>query len=264
MSCKSLSLALIIVCLLAGPAPAAGRPLVELGPWSEADLARIIAAAPGAEAPGERIAALSGNFLGTPYVADTLVGGPHTAERLVVDLAGFDCFTFLDQVEALRCTAGPADFPHQLQQVRYRGGEVAYTSRRHFFSDWVAGDGGRIVDLTAAVGRGRARVVVKQLNRKGDGSLWLPGIPVVRREIAYLPPAALDREVLSNLRTGDYVGIYTDRAGLDVSHVGLLVKQRGRFLLRHASSRKSARRVVDVDLLEYLQGKPGLVVYRAR
>ena len=264
MSFKSLSWALALVCLLAGLAAAAGGDRVDLGRWSEADLARMLAAAPAAATPGARIAALSGNFLGTPYVAHTLVGGPDTPEQLVIDLAGVDCFTFLDAIEALRRAAGPADFTEQLKQVRYRGGEVAYTRRRHFFSDWVAGAAARIADVTAAVGRGRAKVVAKELNRKGDGSLWLPGIPVVRRAIAYLPTAALDREALSALRPGDYVGIYSDRAGLDVSHVGLLVKVGGRFLLRHASSRPEARRVVDVDLLDYLQGKPGLLVYRAR
>jgi hypothetical protein len=225
-------------------------------------LARILAAAASASRPGERIAALSAQFLGAPYAADTLVGGPDEAERLVVNLDAFDCFTLLDTVEALRRSTAPGDFPEQLKLVRYRHGVVAYGERRHFFSDWVADQDGPLIDMTVKVGQGRARQATKRLNRKDDGTLWLAGIPVTRREVFYIPAASIDRQVAAELRTGDYVGIYTPVAGLDVSHTGLIVRTTGRIMLRHASSRKGVERVVDVDLLEYLQDKPGLVVYR--
>ncbi|WP_432822340.1 N-acetylmuramoyl-L-alanine amidase-like domain-containing protein [Trichloromonas sp.] len=252
---------LALFCLLGCAVSAAERPLVDFGRWDSAGLERIIAEARRLETPGERIVSPSRNFLATPYVADTLIGDPQTAEQLVITLAGFDCFTFLDVIEALRRAADLDDFPEQLKQVRYRGGKVSYENRRHFFSDWVADDTARVGDMTAAVGQGRARAVVKQLNLKSDGSRWLPGLPVTRREIVYIPADEMDRDVLSALQAGDYVGIYSDHAGLDVSHVGLLVQGKDRFMLRHASLSNG---VVDVDLLEYLQGKPGLVVYRAR
>nr|NIQ97208.1 DUF1460 domain-containing protein [Desulfuromonadales bacterium]NIS43194.1 DUF1460 domain-containing protein [Desulfuromonadales bacterium] len=59
-------------------------------------------------------------------------------------------------------------------------------------------------------------------------------------------------------------GLYTDLDGLDVSHVGILIRRQGDLLLRHASSRKGVEQVVDVPLFDYLQGKPGIVVLRAR
>ena len=92
----------------------------------------------------------------------------------------------------------------------------------------------------------------------------MPEIPVSGREITYIPTNKIDREVLSALQAGDYVGIYSTHAGLDVSHTGLVVKGKDSVILRHASSREKVRRVVDVDLLEYLQGKSGLVVYRVK
>jgi len=264
MNLKRLTSTLLIFYLISGAALGADGDVVDLGRWSETELARIIATAHRNNDPGDRIAAISGHFLGTPYAADTLVGGPQTTEQLVIDLAGVDCFTFLDEVEALRRASNLADFPEQLKQVRYRGGQVTYENRRHFFSDWVAADVDVIGDVTAAVGRGRARVVVKQLNLKADGTYGLQGIPVTRREITYIPATEIDGNVLAALRPGDYVGIYTDQPGFDVSHVGLIVKGKDGVMLRHASSLDSARRVVDVDLLGYLRGKPGLVVYRVR
>jgi len=254
----------LLACLLCGAAPGADPPLVEPGRWSEAELAGLLATAHRLPTPGAQIVALSEPFLGTPYVAGTLLGGPQTPERLVINLAGVDCFTFLDVIEALRRADGPADLPDRLRQVRYRDGVVAYDQRRHFFSDWVVGADAGIRDVTVEVGQGRAVAADKQLNRKRDGSRWLPGIPVVRRAIHFIPAARVDGEVLAALQAGDYVGIYSEQAGLDVSHVGLLVPAEGRVMLRHASSAGSAMRVVDVELRDYLRGKPGLVVYRAR
>lgn len=240
----------------------AEAPGVDYGLWSEPQLAALIAGTRQLTDTGERIAALSRPFLATPYVANTLVGGPQTPERLIIDLAGVDCFTFLDQLESMRRAADLADLPAQLQRVRYRGGEVSYTNRRHFFSDWVADTDSVAVDVTTAVGQGRAETVVKQLNLRNDGALWLPGLPVVRRSISYIPASRIGPQLLADLHSGDYLGIYSEQAGLDVSHVGLVVREQGRLLLRHASSLERYRRVVDVDLAEYLRDKPGLVVYR--
>jgi hypothetical protein len=261
---KILQSTLLIFCLMSGVALSADRNPLNLGRWSQTALAQIITMARQIDAPGDRIAALSRHFTDTPYVADTLIGDPQTAEQLVINLAGFDCFTFLDVVEALRSAADLADFPEQLKQVRYRDGKVAYENRKHFFSDWVAGDAAVIGDVTSAVGQGRAQDVVKQLNLKSDGTHWLPGISVIRREMSYIPTNTMDRGVLSALQTGDYVGIYSKHDGLDVSHTGLIIKENDKVLLRHASSRSSVRRVVDIDLLTYLQGLPGLVVYRVK
>ncbi len=264
MPFKLTLLSLCLFCLISCAALGAEQTLVNLGRWSNPELAQIIATAHQLDAAGEQIVELSSHFISTPYVADTLIGDSQKAEKLVINLAGFDCFTLLDTIEALRRASELDDFSKQLRQVRYRDGKVTYPNRRHFFSDWVTGDSARIADVTAAVGQGRAQVVVKQLNLKNDGSHWLPGVKVARREMSYIPTNKIDMELLSALQTGDYLGIYSDHAGLDVSHTGVLVKAEDRFILRHASSRKGVRRVVDIDLLEYLQGKPGLVVYRAR
>ncbi len=243
--------------------------MINLGRWSAADISQIITSAHLIDNSGAQIVALSNHFIDTPYAANTLVGGPLEEERLVINLEGFDCFTFLDVIEALRRASGHDDFPEELKKVRYVGGKVAYVNRRHFFSDWAAedaaiGDVAAIVDMTEEVGQGSAQKVDKQLNRKADGSLWLPDIPVRLRQIHYIPTANVDTDMLSALQPGDYIGIYTNYPGLDVSHTGLIVKREGRVFLRHASSRSDTGRIVDEDLLEYLQNKPGLLVYRVK
>lgn len=213
---------------------------------------------------GERAVHISEPFLGTPYRARTLVGSADLPEQLVAELAAVDCFTFLDYVEALRRSARPAEFRQRLIEVRYRDGIIAWDHRRHFFTDWATAPGGKVVDVTAEVGGASTRQALKQLNRKADGSLFLPGVGVQERTLSFLPTAALDANVLARLRSGDYLGIYTATAGLDVTHVGLVVRRDGRLLLRHASSRREAGRVVDSDLRDYLAGKPGIVILRPR
>ena len=258
-----LKMILCMVCLWPACALGTDQPLVDYGRWGETQLEQLIVRSQQFVDPGERIAELSRPFLGTPYVEGSMIGGPQTPEQLVINLAGVDCFTFLDLIEALRRSAHGADLPERLRQVRYRNGRVAYSDRRHFFSDWVTDIDTMVADVTADVSGGKTRNAAKQLNLKNDGTLWLPGIPVIRREVVYIPAEQIDQALLSGLRTGDYAGIYTERAGLDVSHVGLIVKSKEGVMFRHASSLKNVRQVVDVDLLEYLQGKPGLVVYRA-
>lgn len=114
------------------------------------------------------------------------------------------------------------------------------------------------------IGKGRTLSVNKHLNLKPDASLWLAGIGVTARQIHYLPAEKVDEDILSALRPGDYVGVFSPLEGLDVSHTGIIVKDKGRTLLRHASSRRETGRVVDEALLPYLKDKPGLVVYRVK
>ena len=81
-------------------------------------------------------------------------------------------------------------------------------------------------------------------------------------DVQFIPGAALDASVFEHLRPGDYLGLYSPDPGLDVTHVGIVVRVGGRLMLRHASSRQAERRVVDSDLANYLAGKPGIVVLR--
>ena len=53
------------------------------------------------ESHGEVISRVSSAFLGTPYQADTLIGGADTPEVLVANFNHVDCFTLIDYVEAL-------------------------------------------------------------------------------------------------------------------------------------------------------------------
>ncbi len=65
------------------------------------------------------------------------------------------------------------------------------------------------------------------------------------RDITYIPSASIDENTLSLLEEGDYIGIYTDLAGLDVTHTGIFIRGENGPVLRNASSLSSNMQVVD-------------------
>jgi hypothetical protein len=235
---------------------------INLGRWTEKDLARTMESVVECSSAGEKVGLLSKMLLSTPYAEGTLVGDTVIPEALVINLAAMDCFTFIDYVEAMRLSESFDEFAANLQRIRYRGGEVSFRARNHFFTDWIEAVPPHVEDVTAPVGRSSARSVVKHLNRRGDGSLLLPGVEVRERRITWIPGAGVDRDVMSRLATGDYVGIYAEEAGLDVTHVGIVIRKESSLFIRHASSQESCRRVLDAGLAGYLAEKPGIVVLR--
>jgi hypothetical protein len=233
---------------------------ISLGAWSESELDRLIAEATKIKDIGERITFLSGQFLGVPYKELTLIGSATTPETLVINIETFDCFTFLDCIEAMRLSGSFADFNDNLIRVRYKEGIVRYDRRNHFFTDWSEQNREFVYDRTKEIGGKKTETVTKILNRKDDGSSLLPGIGPIKRTISYISPEGLDKTICERLQTGDYVGIYSDFPGLDVSHVGIVVKDGSNINFRHASS--AARRVIDEDFSEYILGKPGIIILR--
>jgi cell wall-associated NlpC family hydrolase len=232
------------------------------GRWSPGSLDALIRASLVIAAAGERIAFLSEKFLGTPYREFTLIGEETASEVLVVNLEGLDCFTFIDYIEAMRLSGSFPEFTEKLRKVRYRSGEVAFSKRNHFFSDWTEYNRDCVLDVTEAIGGKNTEKTRKILNRKGDGTKIVNGVPTVERVISHIPSEAIDRTILGRLRTGDYVGVYSSLQGLDVSHVGVVISEGKTVSLRHASVKY--RSVVDEDLAAYIAGTSGLMVLRPR
>ncbi len=233
---------------------------INTGRWSEREVDDLIKKSSEIADAGERVAFLSRQFLGTIYKESTLLGGPETKEELVLDLGALDCFTFVDYIEAMRLSGSFAGLAEKLKRVRYRQGTVSFANRNHFFTDWREYNDEFVGDVTKKVGEAHAVKVQKMLNEKEDGTKWISGIPFINREIDYIP-APLPEEVIANFRTGDYAGVYSAAAGLDVSHIGIVVRNNGLFL-RHASSR--LMKVVDEDLKGYFSKKPGMIVLRPK
>ena len=244
-----------------------------LGKWSQDKLDSILHESAKIKDAGARINFLSGFFLGVNYKESTLIGDINTPEIFVINLQTVDCFTFIDYIEAMRRAGSFSEFKGNLKKVRYRNGKVTFKNRNHFFTDWQKFNSEFIDDLTLQIGGKKTKTVAKILNKKEDGTHFLNGILPQQREIQYIPSDAIDGSLMDKIKTGDYAGIYSETQGLDVSHVGIIIKNKDSTYpvrknisngvnLRHASSRY--KKVIDEDFRNYISNKPGLIVLRPK
>ncbi|MGO9379516.1 MAG: N-acetylmuramoyl-L-alanine amidase-like domain-containing protein [Dissulfurispiraceae bacterium] len=240
------------------------RESINIGRFTPDSLNKLLMKAASFADTGERIGFLSERFKGTPYVENTLIGSDDTNEVFVIDFEGVDCFTFIDYIEAMRLSSSFADFRECLKKIRYRSGSISFVNRNHFFNDWREFNGAFVEDVTDKVGLQDTRTIRKVLNQREDGSFIVPGIGPVERDVRFIASSSLDVQIISRIKTGDYIGIYSDRQGLDVSHVGIFIRQANVAFFRHASSIKEVRKVVDQDFVEYVKKKPGIIILRPK
>ena len=233
-----------------------------LGKWTIKSLELLLKEASDIPHSGKRIDFLSRQLLGTKYKEATLIGDADKPEVLVINLEAVDCLTLIEYIEAMRRSISFDEFRENLMRVRYHSGLPEFKNRNHFFTDWNAFNSDMISDVTKHIAAGKSKDVSKRLNEKDDGSFFLPGIQCRLREVTYIQTIDLDDTILARLGTGDYVGIYSKTNGLDVSHTGIIVKQDNSIYMRHASSVKKHMKVLDEELMDYLQGKPGIIVLR--
>jgi hypothetical protein len=235
-----------------------------LGKFSLDNLNKILSEASEIGDTGKQIEFLSRQFLDVAYAESTLIGDMHLTEVFVINLEGVDCFTFLDYIEAMRLSGSFSEFEDNIKKIRYKSGIVSFENRNHFFTDWREFHSDFVEDVTGEIGSGKTVAIRKMLNMKDDGTYFLPGISPMDQEILYIPSEAIDEPAFDRLRTGDYAGIYSHINGLDVSHVGIIIRDKDNIYLRHASSQKEYRKVVDQDFKKYIANKPGLIILRPK
>ena len=221
------------------------------------------------------------SLLGKPYVAHTLESEP---EQLVVNLRELDCTTYAENCLAIaRCVKSGKtsfkDFTAELRKIRYRNGVInGYPSRLHYFSDWIFENEkqGFIKQVSEAAGQTKYPLELdfmsthpgsyKQLEGNKDFVQMLSAkeMEISKREMYYIPEDQI-AEYESLLKPGDIVGICTSIKGLDISHVGILVKKDKSIHLMHASSSGEKVVISDRTLEDYLKaGKSTIGIMVAR
>ncbi|MBC5789124.1 N-acetylmuramoyl-L-alanine amidase-like domain-containing protein [Providencia sp. JUb39] len=258
--CNPLGWLLGIFWLCSSSVQATEVPEVVLTTGSYGVLEKAISASQGSSAEQKMVNATA-ILLGTPYNNRTLNMDAFSAERLIIDLKAVDCMTFIEYSEAFKHADDAEQFASYLEKIRYVDAKVAFNQRRHFFSDWAEGEHKVVSDITAQLSP-HTVFVNKQLNKKSNGDPIIATVKITPRVISYVPTRFIDRTLLKQLKTGDYIGIYSSASGLDVTHVGVVIREGEKVIFRHASSQRKNLRVMDVELFSYLQGKSGIMVFR--
>ena len=212
-------------------------------------------------------------MLGVPYVAGTLDGNEE--EQLVVLVDSLDCTTFVETVLAF-CIAdkrGERDFEgfkKALTDIRYRDGILdGYTSRLHYFSDWIRNN--EKMGFVKVCSSETACAQPKELwldfmTTHVDSYLPMKKNPELVKVMAtheknwqgtivsYIPKEKLDLPSDElKIKDGDVLALVTNIKGLDVVHVGFAFWKNNQLHLLHASS--SAKKVLEDPKTQYESSK---------
>lgn len=233
---------------------------------------------------GERIIDIARHFLEKPYVGGTLEG---ETEQLRVNLDQFDCTTLVENVVALAYTAGEGrsswrDFIYNLEKIRYRQGDMnGYPSRLHYISDWIIDNSHRgiITEYTSRIpGNDWAVKTIDFMSQNRSKYPALADSANFERikmlemgyrshRFPYIKAAKLNNKAITaTLKNGDIIAITTKTPGLDVSHMGILIKEDNIPYLLNASSKHGKVVIESVNLYEYLRrtGGTGIRIIRLK
>jgi len=204
---------------------------------------------------GNRIEILSRHFLGYPYIANPLTGSATEPEELEASIDAFDCVTYVETVMALTRASDSDQFVKRLKTMRYDGGRVQWNRRNHYMTDWIRSNRRGKNPLQPLSPPGVARVA------KQRTLTVVPELPARPVRFECVPKPGL-RKLSAYLKTGDLIFFASTRAHLDVFHCGILVRQDGRLLLRHASRTHGG--VVEQELNDFVKANrmAGVIVVR--
>jgi hypothetical protein len=190
------------------------------------------------------------SFLDTPYVAATLENG--LDEKLVINLRQLDCTTFAESVLALARTVKMkktdfVSFATELEKIRYRDGfRNQYPSRLHYFSEWILNNEKKgIVSGKANQNGVKCDKVINYMSTHPSD------YPVLKEHTELIPAIAQQENELSgkgfmyfpksdipnlyrNLKHGDIIALTSSIDGVDVNHVGIIIRKGNEFHLLHA------------------------------
>ena len=238
---------------------------------------------------GERTIRAAREMIGTPYVNYTLEVDDRI-ESPVVNFKGMDCWTYYENALAiarmLRYKPGPytpQDMLHMIEIERYRNGtcDGSYLSRMHHLEE-VFHDNqrrGYAQNITPRIpGAERLRREIREMTVQWKNYRYLRSNPSlikpmgrIEAQVSKLPvyhiPKHKVRAAEKYFATGDICAITTNWKYGYTSHVGLIIRLKGRAYFTHATSDTSKGRMVIIDkpITDYLNGSSkhaGVVICR--
>jgi hypothetical protein len=207
---------------------------------------------------GERVGRIGETFVGSVYIPATLEApGP---EHLVVNLRALDCVTYVENMLVLAhfVREQPRDvldrprdamqtYQDMLARIRYRDGRLeGYSSRLHYFSEWLADneEKGVLDVITQELGGVADPEEITFMTEHRDAYRQLSDQAFydeigrieqrLNQDTRYSIPEAGVAAVAERIRTGDVIAATSTLAGLDVAHTGIALWKDGALHLMHA------------------------------
>jgi hypothetical protein len=224
------------------------------------------------------------SFIGTDYVSHTLeVDGD---ERLVINLTGLDCNTFLEYalVFSRNIKQGKTtfdDYKNELTLIRYRGGKIdQYPSRLHYFTDWIYDNEkkGIVKDITEEIGGDKMDLNLSFMSAHPQYYKHLKENPEfislikqqeeeINKRKHYFIPQEKIAEIENKIEDGDLLAFTSTVRGLDVNHVGIAFRlDDERIHVLHAPNVGYQVEITKLPLAEYvlkIEKDSGIMIVRA-
>lgn len=218
----------------------------------------------------ERIPSIALFFINTTYKSNTL--NVTQKELPIINLRELDCVTFIENVLALSLLSEYSyksidDFVNNIIKIRYRDRKIEdYTSRLHYSSDWIYEMERQeiLTDITQFTGGIKLHQQINFMsknygkypplknNLKLRAKIKDIETSINKRTYHYIPKTKVNKSY-HMIKSGDILLITTTIKGLDTSHMGFALKQKGKTYLLHASSDKRKVVISEQPLQEYLE-----------
>lgn len=220
---------------------------------------------------------------GIPYVAQTLE--KNKKEKLVINLRQLDCTTYVENVLALYLccknhTICFGAFCSNLKSIRYDEGLIDYTSRLHYFSQWIESNSkaNRVKEVQSPtppfskeqvldihfMSKNYTKYPMLASNTKLVEKIEEKEKSISGRHYKYISKTDLEDTTLlrQTIKDGDILAIVTNKAGLDTSHIGIAVWHDNGLHLLNAS--QIHKKVVEesMTLSQYMSKHPSQVGIR--
>lgn len=217
----------------------------------------------------ELITEIGLSFMGTPYVVASLENG--LDEKMIINLNGLDCTTFVENCLAMARTVklGKTDFEsfvNELEKIRYRDGiRNRYPSRLHYFSEWIHNNHkkGFISESPNLNGEKSDKTINYMSTHPAE-------YPVLKEHPELIPSIAEQEKVLTgsgfmyfpknnipnlykNLQHGDIIALTSSIDGVDINHVGIIIKKGNEFYLLHAPLSGKKVLVSELPITDFLK-----------
>jgi len=193
-----------------------------------------------------------------------------------VRIDSLDCTTFVETAMALAFTviekrSSWRDFVYNLRRIRYRGGEIeGYPSRLHYICDWAVDNKyrGNFSDATGTFPR--YSEMVRSIDFMTDNRKLYPALSdqsnydrikaiesgYRNHKFPYIKTIDLgSKATKAAFRNGDVVALVSTLKNLDVTHMGIVVKESPEAdpYLLHASSSNGVVEISSRPLAEFLK-----------
>jgi len=216
---------------------------------------------------------LAHSFLQRPYNAFSL--DKTRNEVLRIDLTSFDCFLFVEQLLALVNSRNVSDYVKTVRDLRYDNAQVNYCSRYHYFTNWAenAIKMGLVLDLSRSLPHAVNRSLLLDY-MSSHASSYEPMRQkknrdcIAQRETSLIAnqsfvPIGSVSAVEDRLQSGDIFALVTGVQGLDVTHVGFVIRDSNGLSAIHAAPGPGV--MISSNFAKYASSVPdviGIAIYR--